>query len=333
MNVVFFLIGLGLVVGGLLDAVQTTIGANKGGWLTSRITQPLWNLGKAVYKKFPSRHFLYSYGRGLILTVIAVWMILIWVGWFLIYLVDPNNIQHTSSGEPVEMIDRLYFIGMLLSTVGTGDVSANAPLWRLLSALVAFSGFFVATLGISYLISLISAATHRRTLASSIARLGCNVDDILERHWDGKGFSSLTTPFENLIPMVEQFSQNHFAYPSLAYVHSLKKAQSPSINLANLFDLILVLERCGPMVEKPSLILMRDLRRAIEKVLRVTTDSDCDFEEPADPPVPRLEKIQKRIQTGFPEYDPELRKLRRCMARYIDMDGWKTEDVVEVLYF
>lgn len=82
MTVLGPLVGLFLVALALLDLVWTTVAAGSGaGPLTSRLSGATWRAALAVHRRRPMHRFLAAAGVGIVVVILAAWILGILAGW------------------------------------------------------------------------------------------------------------------------------------------------------------------------------------------------------------------------------------------------------------
>jgi hypothetical protein len=113
-----------------------------------------------------------------ILLTVAAWLVLLTVGWALIYFPAlGEQIRNSSGPTDTGFPTALYFSGFSLATLGTGDVVANSNGYRLLSVVEAATGFAVITLVITYFLSIYSALPGRNAFAMKLHHRSLRTDD------------------------------------------------------------------------------------------------------------------------------------------------------------
>lgn len=61
------------------------------------------------------------------LAVLGTWIVVLWAGWTLIFSAHVDTVTSAMTGRPVGGLQRAYFAGFSLFTLGTGDVRAGDP--------------------------------------------------------------------------------------------------------------------------------------------------------------------------------------------------------------
>lgn len=105
--------------------------------------------------------------------MIAVWGLLLVVGWALIYWPHlPSGFllgTGLAASEQGSFVDALYVSLVTLGTLGYGDIAPRAEWLRLAAPLQAFIGFAFLTAAISWVLSVYPVLTRRRSLAHDVA--------------------------------------------------------------------------------------------------------------------------------------------------------------------
>jgi hypothetical protein len=239
------LIALGtvLVLVAIADAVQTTLSAGSGGGpLTARLGRVSWRGLLRLGGGQSSR--LLGYGGMLVLLLtVAVWVLLLWAGWALIFLASPGAIVDATTGAAASVPATIYYAGFVVFTLGVGDFVSTSGAWQVLTAVASFIGLFLITLSITYLVSVVSAGVTSRQFAESVSILGRNGPEIVLAHWTGGQISSqFASQVQTLSTQLLKITQQHLAYPILHYFHSTDPASSAPRAVASLDDALVLLD-------------------------------------------------------------------------------------------
>lgn len=323
---------VGMVV---VDLLWTTVAAGAGGGpLTSKLASLLWS---AVPRGSSLRHHrtLQAAGIGVTLTIIGVWVLLLLLGWTLVFNASPDAVLDGDSRQPADLWSRLYYTGYTVFTLGTGDFVPGGPIWQLTTVMATFTGLSLITLAITYVLSVTSSVTQRRQLAGQIAALGKSPTTILKRAWDGTRFRGLDSQIRSLAPEVAGLAQRQLAYPVLHYFHSIERENAVAPSIAVLDELLTVLEHGVLPEQRLPELTTSQLRDTITELLRMLTNVFHDI--PGDPsgdppPIPDLEDLRR---IGIPlvsddEWQTAVAKqaVRRTMLRaFMAVDGWEWRSV------
>lgn len=121
------------------------------------------------------------------------------------------------------------------------------------------------TLSITYLVSVVSAAVDRRSMARAISLSGETGVDIVLLHWDGDDAGSeLSSLAQSLETQVLQVTQQHLAYPVLHHFHAASPAAAAPRALAALDDALLILSEGLERESRPPGHVLVRLRRTLE---------------------------------------------------------------------
>lgn len=318
--------GLGIITVALLDVAWTTVAAGSGaGPLTGRIARRSWQLALAVHRRRPSHRFLAVAGVSVVFVVLAAWITLVLAGWSVVFTAADGAVRATATGQPAGLVDRVYFVGYTVFTLGVGDMRPGKGTWQLLTVLATSSGLMLVTLAITYLVPVASAATQRRHLAVHVSSLGRSPAEILTRAWNGDGFGMLSQHLVTLTGLLHASAEGHHTYPVLHYFHSVNEraAAAPAItNLALALDLL----HHGVAPEarlEPSVV--RPLDEAMDLFLTTVASSYVTASDDPIPP-PDLSPLE---EAGIPTADVARYQdgaavttdRRRILAALLEDDG------------
>ena len=168
MTAVSIIAGVVLIVIALNDVFHTLLRPASTGRLTTYSFRLFWALSRR------RRRTLTASGALTVLATIALWIVLIAVGWALIYLpYFPEGFSY-SGVDPADyhpFLESLTYSLVALTTLGLGDVVPADPAIRLLSPLEALTGFALLSAAVSWSMQLYPALARRRTLAIELTTL------------------------------------------------------------------------------------------------------------------------------------------------------------------
>lgn len=328
MTALTLLAGVAVVVVALVDVTWTTVAAGSGsgpvaGWLTGR----LWQGALAWHRRRPSHAFLAVTGVTLVVVVLATWLGLLLGGWALVFSASDGAVRETASNAPAGLVDRVYFVGYTVFTLGNGEFRPGAGLWQLATIAATGTGLVLVTMSISYLVPVASAVAQRRQLASAIASLGATPQNILTLAWDGGGFPGLDDHLRSLGSMIETARQHHLTYPVLHYFHSTDAEDAAAPNVTSLAQAVHLL-RYGVSEEvRLTPVVVKRLERSIDAFLDTLGRAHLDPAEPV--PLPELEPLRDAGVPTVPDAEYQssagLTEGRRALlAGLLIDDGWPT---------
>lgn len=180
--------------------------------------------------KVTGRKLLSISGMLVNLVILAMWILLVWAGLFLVYSFHPSGILN-SNNEVATSIQRLYMSGYVLSTLGMGDVKPVTPFFEVITSFFSFFGFAFFTTSMTYLLSVSSAVIQKRSLALSIRNFGKNplqtVNSLMYMDNNLRCYQ-----LSNLQSMINRHSNFYQAYPVLHYYHHIGVDASLAVNVA-----------------------------------------------------------------------------------------------------
>lgn len=300
MHVLLYIAGAFLVGFGSLDALWTTLWVDgNAGPLTRRHNS--W-LRLAILKVANGRHRVLSMTGPLVLvTSVLVWAIVLWTGWVLLFSGDPRSLLNARLGTPANVVDRIYFTGYTMFTMGNGDFTPNGKFWELATAWAGLNGLFALTLAVTYLLAIIQAVVAKRAFAAQVWALGHNANEFVIHCWDGNGFPAIDQQIISMTGQLQLVTEQHHAYPMLHYYHEANTKQSVSHNLAVFSETLLVFAHAVAPEVRPAPAALICAQRSVEEFLETLRSA---YVEPSDKdtPAPSLVKLGA---AGIPVVDRE----------------------------
>lgn len=323
-SVLLLLLGGGLLVVAAWDVFITTLTLRGGGPVVGGVTRLAWSGLLALHRRgrWPG---LLSLGGGLTVALsLSVWVILLAVGWGMIFAGLPGAVVDGSTGAPADLLSRLYFAGFNLFTLGVGDFRPSGPLAQALTVGASASGLLGITLAITYLGPVVSGGVSRRALAGEISLLGRTPGEIIAAGLD-QGAEPFAGRLRGLAPAILEMAEKHLAYPVLDYFHSPDPRLALPLRLAGLYEALLVLA-WGRDDHAKVLCDHQAVLEAIEIYVRRVGPHDADGSGAPEPRAPDLGGLavdHERVRTGRNAAAATRRRLRGIVER----DGWAWGDV------
>jgi len=327
MNYWLFAAGVLIVCFVLVNVFISTLTPQRARFITQHLLKWIWKLFFWLAKGKGSSKILNFAGLVTLAAFLLVWIAIFWVGNALIFISQPHSIVVSSTGLPASPLEKVYFVGYVLSTMGLGDFKPSGAGWMIYTSVISFSGFIIISTVVSYLISVFSAEIEKRKVSGFIHSIGTTPESMLLMGWDGKDFTRLSKHFADLTKFVLELTQRHTAYPILHNFHSNVVSKSFSINLAVLDEALTIL-----LVYKPEDILpaaqdVYPLRYAITEYLVTLKDA---FIQPSKH-TPECLRITQLQQHHIPLKDnseaiqqslAQLQYRRKVLLGLIENDGW-----------
>lgn len=292
MNYILLVFGVLLLFIAVSDLIYTTFSPNGAGYFTDIVTQSFYRFAKAVCIKTDSMKTFENIGTLLIGVILIFWYLAVWIGSSMIFCSDPQSVVERSTGAPADIVEKFYYTGFTLSTLGIGDYVADSNAWRIFTVLLSFTGFVLITAGISYMLPVLSATVAKRELGSYIAVLGDSPLDILQKQWENENFKNLEMHFDNLIQLITHHSQQLLAYPVVHCFYTDDEKKAAALNIARLDEAITIMLYMIPAGNRPSDRSLYPLREAITQFITNQKNLFVDFgaEEPQIPCLDSLEE-------------------------------------------
>lgn len=222
----------------ICDFFFTTLSGSGAGFISKPIASLSYRTVRFFSKFFGRKIFDHS-GMIVNLSVLFVWIVIVWLGLFLVYSYDPNAITNSSS-RPANWVERLYYTGYILSTLGLGNFKPVTPFFEIVTSIFSFFGFIFFTSSMTYLISVSSAVIRKRSLSRSISNLGKSPAEITRK------IKALSPSYRNqqLLSFQEQIDKHavsHQAYPVVHFFSHKNPDNCFSLNFTRLDEALRVL--------------------------------------------------------------------------------------------
>ena len=334
MNSFYFLCAAFLFIITALDIIKTTHSSSGGGKITDAVSKGVWKgLYVAAGKNGRSKLLEYA-GLGVLVSILTVWVFGLWAGVFVMLLSDPDSVLKSSTLASTDPLEKLYYAGFTLSTLGVGDYVASTNFWRIITTVAAFSGLAFITTSITYFIPVLSAVGLQSRLSLYINSLGTTPLQIVQNSWSGQDFSSFFNNTSDLCQMLMQHTVNHHSYPVIHFFHNSKPELAivravVLLDEAHQFLKNVVKQDAG--IDKLKLHM---LQTALDEYLGMVKGSFIKNETPNEKaPKPDLSQLEA---SGVPLQEEkhsenasgqELQERRKLLTVLLEKDGWKWRDV------
>lgn len=324
MNLILFIAGLLIMLITAYDLVHTTFAPLGSSLISGAINKAVWWLLKLLPS---SSGILKGAGIVIIVSYLLTWVLLLWLGNALMFISAPEAVLHSTSQLPATSLERVYYAGYVLSTMGNGDFEAGTDGWLVYSAFVSFTGLMLITIAITYMVPVLSAVTDRQSLSIRIASIGHGPQEMLLNNWNGKDFSMLNEQLQELAMSIARQGQQHLAYPVLHYFYHSQKKIALIPNLVALDEALSILLLYVPQEQQPGRQYLEPVRKAVTAFLE-SLESSAVCAGTA-PPL----SVDILRAAGIPLKEPleaSARQLdhRRCiLKRMLNNGGWQWKDL------
>ena len=234
----YLLAGGTILVLVIYDFFFTTLSGSGAGFIAEKVLIIADKIAKLLVKLMGRKAYKVN-GLFVNLMLLTTWILLVWSGLFLVYSYDPEAIVN-ASGRVANLVERLYFTGYIISTLGIGNFKPSSELFEVVTSCFAFFGFIFFTSSMTYFISVSSALVNKRALAKSMFNLGENPQEICRK------LLSLDSSYSyqqllSLQEMIDRHSANHHAYPVIHFFTEIKPKNCFSLNLARFDEALSIL--------------------------------------------------------------------------------------------
>lgn len=330
MGYILIISGLLFYFGIVVDIFKTTLSMQGGGWLTSKFSHVFWNLLLRISGRNGKSKLLAQAGFLLLICIVLIWVGLLVLSLFLLLQSDGDSLVN-SANIPASALEKLYYSGFVISTLGIGDFMASNDLWRIVTDVYSFTGLILITMSVTYFIPVLSAVIKQRKLGINLSSLGNSPEEIILNAWNGSNYDFFRLQLLNFSDALLEHNQNHKAYPVIHYFHNNNKNHAIILQIARLNETIFILEK----LLKPTCTVppqeLSSIRTALDNYIGVIKDvSNIDIKK--DPPgrfsVDRLaEKEMIRPHMEELVIPQNYQNNRKVFLTLIEQDGWKWEDI------
>lgn len=293
------------------------------GPVTDRLSSVIW---KAI-RKIVGKHSkpLSLAGPFVLSATLAMWIVMLWIGWTLVFAGLDGSISPSHGNDPISWYDRIYFAGYLIFTLGNGDFSPNEGMWQIVSVLAAGTGLLFITFGVTYLISILSAVTVKRSFATSIHGLGQTAEELVESAWNGSDFHDIDSLLDTYSEQLSSLTAQHIAYPVLHYYHATSNESAMPAAVIVFDEALNIMKFAVPDEYHPNRLLLKGARSSVQHYLETLNQS---FYKPSKnvPPLPDFQFLRETGIPLLPEKDyrkayEELQERRRKLLGIIEADA------------
>jgi hypothetical protein len=300
-EIVLLVVGWIVVIFTSVDALWTTLWVDGHAGPFTRRHNSLTRRMMWLAAGNDSHRLLSVTGPIILVTSVLAWAVLHWIGWVILFSADPRSLEHAHLHTTADLVDRIYYVGYTMFTVGNGDFSPTNGVWQIISDLASLSGLFLLTLSVTYLLAIIEAVVTKRSFGSQVWALGATPEEVLLHSWDGKCFRSIDIQLLSIVEQLNLVTEQHEAYPMLHYYHEAERKESVSANLATFSDALRLFMFGVAAGVRPAPNILHVARYSVNQFLE--TLETAYIERDVDtPPAPDLAKLRA---AGIPTVSDE----------------------------
>lgn len=333
MSIVFIVLGVLLFTVTAMDIIQTTFTTNGGGRITGFVSGNVWRVFFLAARRNGRATVLEYAGPTILILILVVWIAGMWSSLLLVLLSDYDSVRDSSTHAPADWVEKLYFAGFTLSTLGTGDYVPASDTWRIVTSLSAFAGIAFITTSITYFVPVLTAVNQQSKISLYISSMGKTPQSILCNSWNGKDFSSFFDNASNLADMIMQHTLNHRSYPVIHYYHNSREDKSIKRAMVMLDEVLLILTHGVSDDSCKDKLKLRMLRTTLDSYIDIVKGASSKTSPGnGSAPVPDLCELKDE---GIPLHndgtgyvtDKEVEEHREELTALLESDGWTWKDV------
>ncbi|MDX1543379.1 MAG: potassium channel family protein [Christiangramia sp.] len=326
MEILLLIAGILIYLFTVLDIIQTTLSMQGGGWITSRFSHGFWTIFLRLSGRDGKKKILSHTGYILLISIVLIWVFLLWSSFVLLLASDHDSVINSTTREAAYLLEKIYYAGFTISTLGVGDYIPSLGSWRIISAIYSFTGLILLTMSVTYFIPVLSAIIEQRKLGIRLSNLGNSPEEILINSWNGKDFTEFTGKIDDLSESLVHHSQNHRAYPVIHYFHNWKEKNAVILQLARLHEALYLLKyeidkekRPNEMDLKPLEIAFQNYREVITEVTHIKLIEEAP--PLADTGILKKQGLIVHDRSSI-KVNEELINTRRLFQTLVRQDGW-----------
>ncbi|GAB3542447.1 ion channel [Pontibacter brevis] len=333
MKVFYLCLGIFLFAVIALDIIKTTFSSNGGGKITNAVSRFVWGAFFSASGKNGRSRLLEYAGPSILVSILLVWIVGLWSGLFLMLLSDADSVVNSKTMRSASALEKLYYAGFTLSTLGVGDYIASNTIWRIVTSVAAFSGLVFITASITYFVPVLSAVNLQSKLALYISSMGRTPQQILAHSWNGKGFPSFFDNASDLCQMLMQHTLNHHSYPVIHFFHNNNSMLSIAPAIVMLDETHQLFKQAMSEGAGVDALKVNMLQTTLDAFLEMVKGSYLKTASPeGSAPEPELLELH---QQGIPlqehkaahVFDQKLQERRKLLTALLEMDGWSWQEV------
>lgn len=329
MESVYIVLGTGILCICILDFLWTTLWVDGGaGPVTKKVARLTWKIIRKLSRDHPK--ILSLSGPVILSFTLLTWIMLLWAGWTFVFAGEADSIADSQNSQAVTWMDRIYYAGYLIFTLGNGDFSPQYGWAKIASILATGTGMLFITLGVTYILSVLEAVTQKRAFSESVESVGHSGKQFVLNAWNGRDFKDLNLFLNTLSAQLGTIIAQHKAYPILHYYYAEDKKENIPVAVV-ILDEALNLIRHGIQREvQPNQVVLQEIRSTIKNYIdTLTAISIVPSEE--TPPLMDLHVFnESKIPTAEErDYLAEMEKLedrRKKLAGLLEVNALEWPD-------
>lgn len=313
-------IGLAIIIYTFLDFFHSTMSGNGFGWLSGNLNRVL---NRLLIRNQSRAIFNYSGLLHLLITTF-VWLGLLFLGTYIIFTSGKHMVVDSEFHLAASYVERFYYTGFVLSTLGVGDFVPGNPTADILTSLLSFSGFVLITTGLTYLVSVVNAVLDKKQLSFFIATIGSDVEEIYEYYKQQDDLTRLLSDSNDLREQILKNSSNYLAFPMVNYFLTRDRHSSLAIQVTVLYEVLNILKldwEEGTVQHSKICAIIK----SIEQYLRLGLEEPADTRYNAE----ELKTLRSYWRNHGYIYEPQ-EEMDRLFTSSLHYAGWSWKEVYKL---
>lgn len=319
MSNVLLVLGLLIITLNLTDFFFTTLSGNGSGSMTNFINR---QLSKLFARRMGRKGNKWS-GLVHLVIIFSNWILWMLVGAYLLFYSHEDFVINSTTQLPASALDRFYFTGFVVTTLGVGDFIPGTGLARVFTVFLSITGFVLLTTALTYLISVSNAVTKKKNLATFIAHMGNTPHKLYSYLTTTSDLQFLLNSEDELLQQIDTHANDHLSFPIVHHFLTNDRNRSAAIQLASFHEvLVMLLNKVDDKVVKTRLLR---LKRAMNYFLSVTQITQAEVLKRED-----IEELRKNcLKDCNLEYRSESWEESHTseFTDYLHSAGWSWKHV------
>jgi hypothetical protein len=131
-----FFIGIIILLITAADLINTSLSVRGAGFITKRLSKSIWSL-LLSNKRMGRRKVLEIGGAVILVSILINWLLLIWLSASLLFISQPDSLMNVETNSPTTVVNKIFYTGYTLSTLGLGDMEPEGNFWDILTAILS----------------------------------------------------------------------------------------------------------------------------------------------------------------------------------------------------
>ncbi|MCJ0975992.1 potassium channel family protein [Pseudomonas sp. PS1] len=332
MTYLYFVAGSLVFIVTAAEIIKTVFSTRGGGAITTKLTKAIWALFFFTSREKGDARLLEYAGPSILIVVLICWIVGVWLGLFLMLMADQSSIVSSTTQIATTPLEKLYYAGFTLSTLGVGDYKATNDFWRISTSIASFTGLVFITSAITYFVQVLSAVSLQSKLSLYVNAMGKTPQEIIANGHNGSDFEQLAPQFLTISEMLFEHSINHQSFPVIHYFHASDPGQTVIPAIVRIGEASGILVH-GSVKSNNLQLPLKMLRTSLDTYVGMVKGGLGDEPAKAEkPPTPNLSMLRERgialEQDGTTYFEqPQLAQRRRLFSTLLHRDGWSWRQV------